>query len=277
MMNNSQPKFWRDPRMPHMELRQVEDGRNVCYAPHSHTQWSLGAITEGESTFRYRDDEYAIRAGTLVLINPDWVHACNPVDNQPWAYSMLYVDTAWLTTLRYEAGLIQEPRWQDIPTAVLSDAAWFARYCRLAVCLTESGRDLLEKQTEAVEFLTALMQELAGQSTQPPPRAPGVLQDLAAYLDRHAAEEISLDDLCSRSGYSAGHLIRAFRQHFGFTPHKYLINRRIQLGQQELKRGKPIAEAALTAGFTDQAHFQRTFKRLVAATPDQYRQSLLNK
>jgi AraC-like DNA-binding protein len=33
-----------------------------------------------------------------------------------------------------------------------------------------------------------------------------------------------------------------------------------------------IADAALNAGFADQAHFQRTFKRVVAATPNQYRQ-----
>nr|WP_245904493.1 helix-turn-helix transcriptional regulator [Halomonas lactosivorans] len=71
--------------------------------------------------------------------------------------------------------------------------------------------------------------------------------------------------------------MRAFKQHFGFTPHAYLINRRIQLGQRDLKRGTPIAEAALNAGFADQPHFQRTFKRLVAATPNQYRQPSVEK
>lgn len=45
------PLFWRDTRMPHVELRKVEDGRKVCYAPHSHAQWSLGAITAGEVPF----------------------------------------------------------------------------------------------------------------------------------------------------------------------------------------------------------------------------------
>ncbi|MGO1888564.1 MAG: helix-turn-helix domain-containing protein, partial [Halomonas sp.] len=54
------------------------------------------------------------------------------------------------------------------------------------------------------------------------------------------------------------------------------INQRIQLGQQVLKQGHPIVEAALNAGFNDQPHFQRTFKRLVAATPNQYRYPLLN-
>ncbi len=276
MPQPNNPLFWRDSRMPHVELRKVDDGRTVCYAPHSHTHWSLGAITEGESTFRYRNDQYRISAGNLVLMNPEWVHACNPIDNQPWAYLMLYVDTGWLTDLRYAAGLLTTPRWQDISTAVINDPTWYEGYCRMAACLLDPQRDLLDKQTVVVEYLSALMHELAGQPAQPLPRAPDILQALAAYLDEHATQEISLDTLCNRSGYSPGHLIRVFKQHFGLTPHAYLINRRIQLGQRELKQGTPIAETALNVGFTDQPHFQRTFKRLVAATPDQYRRTLLN-
>ena len=276
MTKTSSPLFWRDPRMPYLELRKVDDGREVCYAPHSHLHWSLGAITAGKSIFRYRDDHYQVRAGTLVLMNPDWVHGCNPVDGQPWAYLMLHVDADWLTRLRHAEGLLDTQQWQDIPTAVMTEPVWYEGYCRMAACLLDTRRDLSEKQTSVRAYLTALMRALAGQPAQPAPspsRTPAALRELAAYLDAHAAEDISLEDLCDRSRYSPGHLIRAFRQHFGLTPHAYLINRRIQLGQRELKRGTPIAEAALNAGFTDQPHFQRTFKRLVAATPNQYRQS----
>lgn len=167
------------------------------------------------------------------------------------------------------------PYWQDIATGVIDENEWYMGYCRMAACLLDPNRDLLDKQTEVVEYLSALMHRLAGQPARPIAQAPATLMALAAYLDEHASEEISLDDLCERSGYSAGHLIRAFKRHFGFTPHAYLVNRRIQLGQHELKNGTPIAEAALNAGFADQPHFQRTFKRMVAATPQQYRQPSL--
>lgn len=268
----NKPIFWRDARLPHVELRKVSDGRDVCYAPHSHTQWSIGAITGGESSYQYREDLFHVRAGDLVLMNPEWVHSCNPIDNQPWAYLMLYVDTGWLTDLRFRAGLLPAPYWQDIATATLSEPVWYRRYCRMAECLMDAQRDLLDKQTEVVEFLSDLMHELARQPVVQQPKAPDTLTELARYLDNHMAEDISLDTLCEISGYSAGHLIRAFRQYFGLTPHAYLLNRRIQLGRLELASGTPIAEAALNAGFADQPHFQRTFKRLMAATPNQYRQ-----
>ena len=268
--------FWRDSRMPYVELRVVGDGRKVCYAPHSHTQWSLGAIVEGNSTFVYRDNQYKVSAGTLVIMNPEWIHACNPIDNQPWGYLMLYIDTNWLTNLRYEIGLLDAPCWQDISTAILSTPEWYAGYCRMAECLLRAESELLEKQTAVVEYLTALMYELADQQVVSQSKPPDNLQVLATYLKEHAVEEVSLDTLCELSGYSPGHLIRTFKHYFGFTPHAYLINYRIQRGQHELKHGIPIAETALNTGFADQPHFQRTFKKLLATTPKQYRQSLLN-
>lgn len=268
------PLFWRDPRMPYLELRKVEDGRKVCYAPHSHEQWSLGAITDGESTFLYRDKCHPVQAGALVLMNPGWVHACNPIDNRPWGYWMMYVDTGWLTALRHEAGLLPRPDWQDIGTAILTDDHWYSGYCELAKTLLDPAQVLLDKQTRAVEYLSGLMHALADQPVQPMVQAPSRLHALAAFLDEHAADELSLETLCVQSGYSPGHLIRAFKQYFGLTPHAYLVNRRIQLGQSELKHGTAIADAALSTGFSDQAHFQRTFKRLVAATPNQYRRSV---
>ena len=70
MNDPSKPMFWRDLRMPYVELRKVGDGRKVCYAPHSHTQWSLGAITEGKSTFLYQSDQFEVSAGGLGSYEP---------------------------------------------------------------------------------------------------------------------------------------------------------------------------------------------------------------
>ncbi|MEH6356943.1 MAG: AraC family transcriptional regulator [Marinobacter sp.] len=265
------PVFWRDERMPFVELRKVADGRQVCYALHSHPHWSLGAITSGKSTFLYRNDSFVVSAGDLVVMNPEWAHACNPLDDHPWSYLMMYIDTQWLTNRRFQAGLLPTQAWQDLNTAVLSDKRWFDRYCHLADCLLDTQSAVTDKQRELEEFLSDLMHELATQPITQQPATADVLTQLVRYIDQHATEDVSLETLCKLSGFSEGHLIRYFKKAFGFTPHAYLVNRRVQLGQSELKQGSPIAVAALNAGFADQPHFQRAFKRRVAATPKQYR------
>jgi AraC-like DNA-binding protein len=93
----------------------------------------------------------------------------------------------------------------------------------------------------------------------------------AEFIAENCTQPLRLDDVCKAAGLSASHLIRAFNQRYGMTPHAYLINRRIQYSRAQLRRGRLIADVALDAGFADQAHLQRTFKRLVAATPGQYR------
>lgn len=265
------PIFWCDARLPHVELRKVADGRQVCYAPHSHREWSLGAITAGCSTFDYRGQRHDMKAGDLVLINPDWVHNCNPIDNQPWSYLMLYVDTHWLTRLRHDLDQLPTPAWQDLATATLDDPGLYQGFCELADTLLDPDRELLAKQDRLVDYLTHLLARVAAAPSPAPVKVPPRIGELAAYLDQHCTDDLSLDVLCQQAGCSPGYLIRAFRQAFGLTPHAYLVNRRIQLGRQQLRQGLPIAEAALNAGFSDQPHFQRTFKRLVAATPNQYR------
>lgn len=127
----SPPVFWRDSRLPYVELRKISDARQVCYAPHSHVHWSVGAITSGSSTFFYRESTYPISAGDLVMMNPDWVHACNPIENEPWAYLMLYVDAQWLADLRYQigtlgswSGVISIRRWSHSQRCMLTIVKW---------------------------------------------------------------------------------------------------------------------------------------------------------
>ncbi|NDV12190.1 hypothetical protein GZH52_05190 [Crenobacter sp. HX-7-9] len=131
------PIFWRDAALPHVEVRKVDDGRTVCYAPHSHREWSMGAITGGQSTFLCGERAYRVAAGELVQINPDEVHACNPIDGEPWSYLMLYVDAAWLAGQRHALGLTPAPQWRALKPDTLSHAEVFAEFVSLVESLLD--------------------------------------------------------------------------------------------------------------------------------------------
>jgi AraC family transcriptional regulator len=68
------------------------------------------------------------------------------------------------------------------------------------------------------------------------------------------------------------HLARAFRQHYRCTIGEYVRRLRIEYACRELFRSDtPLALIALDAGFADQSHLTRTFKRLTGMTPAQFR------
>ncbi len=66
------------------------------------------------------------------------------------------------------------------------------------------------------------------------------------------------------------HLVRAFSGAFGIAPHQYVMSRRVDLARRLLLGGQPPGEVATAAGFYDQPHLTRHFKRVVGTTPGRY-------
>lgn len=268
---STQPRFWRDAALPFIEVRAVEDGRKVCYTPHCHETFSIGAITAGCSTYFNGDVRERLECGALVIINPQTVHACNPIDGQPWSYLMFYVDAGWLGTLQGELGASTDGVFMPYSPILSRDPALFTGLTQLYATLIDSQIETLHKQSLAVEFFSLLQQTLAPVPSLSNTEPLRQLQHAADYVASHCTRALRLEDICQAAGMSPSYLIRAFKQHYGMTPHAYLLNRRIQRSQHWLRQGRDLAEVALAAGFADQAHFQRTFKRQLAATPGQYR------
>ena len=265
------PVFWRDPALPHVELRYIEDGRQLRYAPHSHQQWSLGVILAGQSYFQYGGQQQVIEAGQLLLINPHQVHACNPCADMPWSYYMLYIDTDWLTRLRQDSGELDSDDWKDLTLSRLEDRVLFNGFNEMAIQLFDPHISHAEKDAALRHYLQQLFSKVRSEAVPPALLPSEQLHRALEYLHKHYDSNVTLQTLCRLSGLNPGQLIRQFRGTCGMTPHAYLTNLRIQMAQIALQGDTPLVDVALTHGFADQPHFQRTFKRLLAATPVQYR------
>ena len=266
----SAPRFWRNDALPFIEVRSIEDGREVCYAKHSHETFSIGAVTGGRSEYLNRHAREWIGAGAVVMMNPDDVHACNPVADERWSYRMMHVDVAWLTSLQHELGSSENHAFRAFSQTMTTDAELFDGLNRLHAILIDDDADMLRKQSAAITFFSEVQNRL-NPTLLPDHDASRQLARAAEFIADNCTRSLKLEDICEAADLSASHLIRAFKQRYGMTPHAYLINRRIQYSRAQLRRGRVIADVALDAGFADQAHLQRIFKRLVAATPGQYR------
>lgn len=261
-------RFWRDPALPFLEAREVADGRDVCYGLHSHPTFSIGLVTGGRSEYRNGRARHEAAPGTVVLMNPEEAHACNPLQDLPWSYRMLYADVPWLTEIQQGGG------FRPYGAVLSTDPALYGALNGLFDRLFDGTAEVLEKECAATSFFAGLHRRLEQGGEQArrmdADGTPAGLERAADFITANCTEPLRLADVCAASGLSPSYLVRAFKARYGLTPHAYQVNRRIQYGQRELRRGRPIVEVALEAGFADQAHFQRAFKRHLAATPRQY-------
>lgn len=257
--------FWRDPALAYLEAREVMDGRTVCYVPHSHPTFSIGAITGGHNEYLTGSDRFEAVPGTVVLMNPEIVHACNPLNDQPWSYRMLYADTGWLARVQ---GL---PAFRPFGAVISRDPDLYADLMALFDLLFDDGVGIADKETGACRFFSFLAERVDGGGL-PMVERQDALTRAAAYITRHCTRDLRVEEVAAASGLSPSYLIRAFKARYGLSPHAYQTNQRIRVGQAGLRRGEAIVDVALDAGFADQAHFQRVFKAHVAATPGQYGQ-----
>jgi AraC-like DNA-binding protein len=266
-------RFCRDARLPHIEVRDVHEARDVGYARHSHDSFSVGIVTGGRSTYLHEGGCDEVGAGAVVIMNPGAMHACNPVDEQTWSYRMVHMDAAWLGRIQCELGVDAAGGLREFGLTSTMDAVLYGHVATLCDRFADSQSDELARHEATVDLAVALHERLPGRPLPTRSTAPGLAR-AAEYITLHCAQPVSLADLCQVSGLSESHLVRSFRKRFGLTPHEFLIDRRIQRCRRELRRGRPIAEVALELGFADQAHLQRMFRRIVATTPGQYRRAV---
>jgi AraC-like DNA-binding protein/mannose-6-phosphate isomerase-like protein (cupin superfamily) len=75
----------------------------------------------------------------------------------------------------------------------------------------------------------------------------------------------------ARAGMSREGFSRMFARHHGMPPHAFWLMARLNHARELLRAGEGIAEVAAKAGFTDQSHLGRWFRRAFGVTPGRYR------
>lgn len=82
-----------------------------------------------------------------------------------------------------------------------------------------------------------------------------------------------LRQLANHAGYSPWYFLRGFHKNKGMTPFLIKQMARLHLLRRRLRTGKDMADLALAAGFSDQSHMHRVFKRYHGITPGQFRKA----
>ncbi|WP_093841678.1 AraC family transcriptional regulator [Streptomyces aidingensis] len=245
------------------------------YAPHAHEEFAVGVTLGGLEVIDYRGGRLYSGPGSIVVLEPGEVHTGGPAGEEGFAYRVAYPPAALLREGVAAAGPphFRQPVIEDGPLAVALHRAY-----RAAGGGAGAG-DALEHESRLLWLFATLARRHAVPGTARPPRE---LSDPAGRLLRHVRDRLAADllapptlaELAAELGVSRYQLLRAFRRGSGMPPYAWLAQYRVGRARALLAAGHRPAEAAALAGFADQAHLTRWFRRVMGVTPAAYRNSV---
>jgi AraC-like DNA-binding protein len=129
-----------------------------------------------------------------------------------------------------------------------------------------------EMDDESLRKLEQALLEGRSVSSDSGRRFPQWLERVRNILEQRFAEPYKLSEIAAEAGVHPVHLAREFRKYYGTSVGEYLRRVRIEYACRELMGSNAaVTNIAFAAGFADQSHFSRTFKRLCGTTPGRYR------
>ena len=226
------------------------------FSRHAHSRCVAGLIVRGGRRMELSGVEVIVPEGGAFAIPAHTPHACAPLGPPPHAHLAVCLPQRTLRRLVREGG--------GEGGGAAEAAARLGRFFDLVA----GGAPGRERRAALAAALACWPRDALVAPGRPDSRPE---LDLAAdYLARLARDNPSLADAARHAGLSPHHLHRLFAARFGLTPHAYVGRERLRLALAALRAGEGLASAAALAGFADQSHFTRQFRRHVGVTPGRF-------
>jgi AraC family transcriptional regulator len=249
-------------RTQQLDLFDLHNDRPSSLGWHTHDKPHFAFLLRGEMSWstRGRRHECAPWVGTY---HPAGVE--HRVDLSAGTHCFtLTLGERWLDRLSEHAPPPRAPVTLEGPTRWAA-MRLFAEFWELRPC------SLLVIEGLTAELLGAAARAAGSADHQPPPW----LRDLQSRLEADFAKPLRLTELAVAMGVHPGRLSRSFRHFTGQTVGDYVRELRVRFLLRELGRfEKPLAMVAAEAGYCDQSHCAREFRRVTGFTPAAYRRRL---
>lgn len=233
---------------------------------HFHETFVIEWVVRGSDVCKGPVESHRARSGQLLVHTPGAIHAGGPADGECLEYRAMYPSSRLFSQLtgtcpneipRGRNLVVDNPPLTRLAASVLN---------RLSGHLPSSVASC-----RLSEFLKRIFDVIVQAPRSPEQHTRCQPVEAARQLIiGNPADAISVADLASICGLSRAHFIRQFRGQYGITPRQFLISQRVCHAEQQMSQGAPVAAAATAAGFADQSHLTRCFRKVRGYTPGRF-------
>lgn len=227
---------------------------------HAHAGLVVGLCLAGGRRIVSGGGEWIVPPGGGFIIPPGLPHACSPASSSCGGAGHSYL------VLVVAPMLCQAVRRAD---PALAGSLRCFRQRDAAALVVRLAEAIAQGDEQALPLFHFLAEVLDLRVTSAPVPHPATLRAKAA-IDAAPERPHPVAALARLAGVSPFHLERLFVRDLGVPLGEYALGRRVRLAAARIGAGVPLAEAALAAGFYDQSHLTRHFRRRMGVPPGRY-------
>lgn len=155
-------------------------------------------------------------------------------------------------------------------------------YEKLISCTYPSAEDRELERMYIEELLFLILADAAKYRREAieisPRKGSEHIKRACAFINRHYAEDITVDMIAEHVVLNKNYLIRIFKRELGTTPMKYLLDTRLYFARNLLlQTDETVSGIAERCGFNTTSYFIKCFKERYSESPLSYRRAKLER
>lgn len=231
---------------------------------HSHTRACFSFMLQGALSETYERRGLEWRPFSIGFNPADEEHS-NLVHHTGARFLIVEVSPEWLKRVSEYSGILKR--------SFISQPEQL-RYLGFRLYREAQQLDAVSQLAIESLLLTIVAETSRFDARRKPDKHPRWLEQARELIHSHFADSLTITAIAQTVGIHPVHLSRVFKTHHRCTIGDYVRQLRTDFVRRELSTtSAPLAEIACKAGFYDQGHLSRVFKRLTGMTPTQYRAS----
>ncbi|HFI0357032.1 TPA: helix-turn-helix domain-containing protein [Streptococcus suis] len=254
---------------------------------HWHNEFEINYVYGGTARYHIDYDYFNSQAGDIILIRPNAPHSIHPIEQRGHETDTLlfHLDMLGASHLDKTSMLYLQPLQTDVFKCVPRIQAQDPGYAEIRQCLLTIF-ELVRHQPPYFElplksrlfdlfYLLYRHRYIVRKNTDDMYRKNEKLRLLIEYIQQHYADNLTIEELANRMGYTKTHFMTVFKQQTGTSCMEFIIQVRLRAATELLTNTlKPVLEIATEVGFNNLSNFNRQFKQYYHTTPSNYRKQL---
>lgn len=256
-----------------------------AYPPHWHDEMEIITISGGSGVVTVQSKRYEVKAGDLILIQPQLIHSISQMKNTPMEYFNILFRFSLLGTPgdacydKYLKPIYEQAK--KVPVYLPKSDPLNQLLRPYIDDLTENRRARYTTHELMVKSdLFAVLCHIqpfccdANEADRSLHTTCRKLKKVLLYVQENYANPITVDQAADLSGFSASHFAKLFRKLTGTSFTQYLKELRLKIAADQLRQTNvKIIEVAEAAGFDNHSYFTRSFAAKYGMTPSKYRKA----